>query len=86
MVAGGSRITPLYQIIQSVCNAKDPIRLTLLFLNRTEDDILLEEELAAFCKANENLKVYYSVDQVTKPNWTGFSGFINKEKIQQTLG
>lgn len=42
MVAGGTGITPLYQIIQAISNNKDTVRLTLLYLNRTEDDILLE--------------------------------------------
>jgi len=81
MVAGGTGITPLYQIIQAMTNASENIQVTLLYLNRTEDDILLQDELAEFCKRNQNLKVYYSVDRQTRPEWTGFSGFIDREKV-----
>lgn len=43
MVAGGTGITPLYQIIQAITKNGDNVRLTLLYLNRTEDDILLQD-------------------------------------------
>lgn len=45
MVGGGTGITPLYQIIQYVTEAESPAErpnLTLLFANRTEDDILVK--------------------------------------------
>ena len=42
MIAGGTGITPIYQIIQYICsNPEDKTELVLLFLNRTEDDLLL---------------------------------------------
>jgi len=43
MVAGGTGITPLYQIIQAMTDSGESIRVTLLYLNRTEDDILLQD-------------------------------------------
>lgn len=46
MVGGGTGITPLYQIIQYVTEAEKTTErpdLTLLFANRTEDDILVKE-------------------------------------------
>lgn len=51
MVGGGTGITPLYQIIQYVTEAEqaqDRPALSLLFANRTEDDILVKNELEAF--------------------------------------
>ena len=44
MVGGGTGITPLYQIIQYVTEAEKESQrpnLTLLFANKTEEDILL---------------------------------------------
>jgi NAD(P)H-flavin reductase len=55
MIGGGTGITPLYQIIQYVTEAEQPSqrpRLTLLFANRTEDDILVKQELEEFEKLN----------------------------------
>lgn len=47
MIGGGTGITPLYQLIQYICeveaDCQDAPKLTLLFANRTEDDILLEK-------------------------------------------
>lgn len=86
MVAGGTGITPIYQVIQYITNAKEEVSMRLLYLNRTEDDILLQQELTAFQNSNPNLKVFYSVDHVTKPGWNGYSGFINKDKVQETIG
>lgn len=45
MVAGGTGITPIFQVIQYCCeNEKKEDRpgLYLLFANRTEDDILMK--------------------------------------------
>jgi NAD(P)H-flavin reductase len=45
MVGGGTGITPLYQVIQYVTEAEaesERPALTLLFANRTEDDILVK--------------------------------------------
>lgn len=80
MVAGGTGITPLYQIIQYITEnelAESP-NLTLLFANRSEDDILLENELKEFAEMNPKLKLYFSVDKSIKPNWNGFEGFIDE--------
>ena len=53
MIAGGTGITPLYQIIRTVLlNAGDRTRLSLLYANRTEADILLRGELEALAAAH----------------------------------
>jgi cytochrome-b5 reductase len=45
-IAGGTGITPCYQVIQSVLDNKDDkSQLSLIFGNRTTKDILLKEEL-----------------------------------------
>lgn len=40
LVAGGSGITPMYAIAQASAYAKDGVEVTLLFTNKTKDDIL----------------------------------------------
>ena len=79
MVAGGTGITPLYQIIQYITEneLQTSANLTLLFANRTEDDILLYNELKEYEKTNPKLKVFFSVDRTIKPNWDGFVGYID---------
>ena len=84
MVAGGTGITPIYQIIQFICETELEVEspnLILLFANRTEEDILLHENLKAYEKVNPKLKCYYSVDKMITNSWKGFDGFVNKDKI-----
>ena len=86
MIAGGTGITPLYQILQYICSSpEDKTEVSLLFLNRTEDDLLLTEELTLMEKTNPRVRVFYSVDRITGKHWSGFDGFLNKEKIEKTI-
>lgn len=49
MVCGGSGITPAYQLIQSICNNEnDNTQISLIYANRTEEDIWLRKELEHF--------------------------------------
>ena len=42
MISGGTGITPCYQIIQAALKNKDVnLKITLIFGNKSEDDILL---------------------------------------------
>lgn len=45
MVAGGTGITPCYQVIQAALNGDDGTSLSLIFGCRTVDDLLLKEEM-----------------------------------------
>ena len=48
MVAGGTGITPCYQILQACLKNNDGTDVSLVFGNRTVRDILLKDELFAF--------------------------------------
>ena len=46
MIAGGTGITPMLQLVRAVFrDPEDETRLSLLFANQTEEDILLRKEL-----------------------------------------
>ena len=45
MVAGGTGITPHYQLIQAATKSDDVVDMTLIFGNKSEKDILIQEEL-----------------------------------------
>jgi cytochrome-b5 reductase len=85
MTAGGTGITPIFQLIQSVCLNGDDVELTLLFGNQTEDDILIKKELDELAQKYPNkFKLYYIVDRVLRSDtWKGDSGYISKELIQK---
>jgi len=86
MIAGGTGITPMFQLIKHVLkDPTDKMELFLLFANQTEDDILLRKELEALASANgDKFKLWYTVDRPTK-DWQYSSGFISTEMISEHL-
>jgi len=84
LIAGGTGIAPMFQIMQAIHEDKsDTTKVHLLFANRTQFDILMQDELEEF-KEDERFKIYYAVDKA-KPTWKGFIGWINKDMITQTM-
>jgi len=60
MVAGGTGITPMLQIIKEVLkNPDDKTEISLIFANNGEDDILLKELLDGYAAKHKNFKVTY---------------------------
>jgi len=67
MIAGGTGITPMYQIIRTVLhNPADKTQLRLLYASRSAADILLKVELDSLAEAYpEQLQVQYIVGSPT---------------------
>lgn len=85
MIAGGTGITPMLQVIQKLLDdPRDKTELRLLYANNTEDDIILKNQLDALALVHPRFKVYYTV---TEPGegWTGFTGFVDADKVAATL-
>lgn len=66
-MSGGTGITPMLQLIRQVTrDPKDETKLSLLFANQTEEDILLRDELEEAVKSHpDRIKVWYTVDRPT---------------------
>ncbi|KAI9287474.1 oxidoreductase NAD-binding domain-containing protein [Umbelopsis sp. AD052] len=88
LIAGGTGITPMLQIIRKVLNhseGRDKTKITLVFANQTEEDILLKEELDKYAKAHpDQIKIHYLLDRPAD-KWTGGKGFVTKEIVQQYM-
>ncbi|KAK7576282.1 hypothetical protein V9T40_012568 [Parthenolecanium corni] len=86
MIAGGSGIAPILQIIRHISkNPKDETKLSLLFANQTEEDILLRDELEQVAKEHpDQFKFWYTVDRPTE-SWKYSSGFVSAEMIADHL-
>jgi NAD(P)H-flavin reductase len=80
MVAAGTGITPMYQIIREVVkNVEDGTKIKLLFANRTEEDILLKSELDSM--VGDNLEIHYLLSQPKTEVYT--KGRINQDLIKE---
>ncbi|NWZ01987.1 NB5R3 reductase, partial [Loxia curvirostra] len=86
MIAGGTGITPMLQIIRAIIKDKDdPTICQLLFANQTEKDILLRSELDEIHAQNPTrFKCWYTLDTVPE-NWDYSQGFVNQEMIRDHL-
>lgn len=84
MLAGGTGITPMYQLIRAICeDPRDTTEVSLIYANRTEDDILLRRELESFAKRYPmNLKIHYLLDN-PPDNWAYGTGFVTKELMAE---
>ncbi|KAL6987286.1 NADH-cytochrome b5 reductase [Sarracenia purpurea var. burkii] len=83
MLAGGSGITPMFQVARAILeNVKDKTKVHLIYANVTFEDILLKEELDGLA-ANypDRFNVYYVLNQPPEA-WNGGVGFVSKEMIQ----
>lgn len=86
MIAGGTGITPMLQIIRQVfSDPADKTRCSLIFANQTEDDILLRPELEEVLQQNpDRFRLFFTVDR-PKDGWTQGVGFVSADMIEQNL-
>ncbi|GBG27348.1 NADH-cytochrome b5 reductase-like protein [Hondaea fermentalgiana] len=85
MVAGGTGITPMLQVIREVLsNPDDNTEISMIFANVTEKDILLRDELEALQYLYPSFKVYYTLDKPPS-KWKGGEGFVTEEMIREHL-
>jgi cytochrome-b5 reductase len=86
MIAGGTGITPMYQLIRAICeDPKDNTTVSLLYGNNTEQDILLRNELDTFASKYPRKFSYESVLSKPGSSWSGKKGFINKDLVKEKL-
>eukprot|EP00271_Cylindrocystis_brebissonii_P016899 TRINITY_DN4186_c0_g1_i1.p1 TRINITY_DN4186_c0_g1~~TRINITY_DN4186_c0_g1_i1.p1 ORF type:complete len:368 (-),score=57.03 TRINITY_DN4186_c0_g1_i1:361-1464(-) len=85
MIAGGTGITPMLQVIDAVLrNPEDNTQVTLLFANQSPGDVLLKDRLDELQASHPNFKVYYVVGN-PDPKWVGGVGFLTKGVLQKAL-
>ncbi|EPQ60874.1 hypothetical protein GLOTRDRAFT_30322 [Gloeophyllum trabeum ATCC 11539] len=86
MIAGGTGITPMLQIIRAALkNPLDRTKLSLIYANVNHEDILLKAELDELAAKHPNrFKVYYVLNNPPE-GWTGGVGFVTKEQIKEHL-
>ncbi|KAG7195183.1 NADH-cytochrome b5 reductase [Scheffersomyces spartinae] len=86
MIAGGTGIAPMYQVLTAIMrNPADKTKVTLLYANVSESDILLKDELDQMAKDHaDQFKVHYVLNQAPE-NWSGSVGFVTPELIDEYL-
>jgi len=87
MIAGGTGITPMLQIIRAVIRGRaegDRTEIDLIFANVNHEDILLKEDLDELAKADKGFRVHYVLNNPPE-KWEGGVGFVTPEMIEKHL-
>jgi len=86
MVAGGTGITPMLQLIrEALRDPRDGLEMRLLFANQTPADILCRAEIDGLAGEHpDRLKVWYTVDR-PEEDWAFSTGFITEEMLSSHL-
>ncbi|KAK1558278.1 hypothetical protein Q3G72_000649 [Acer saccharum] len=86
MLAGGSGITPIYQVCQAIIkDPEDETEMFIVYANRTEDDIMLREELDEWAKKHKRLNVWYIVQESIKEGWQYSTGFVTEAIMREHI-
>ncbi|XP_025784121.1 NADH-cytochrome b5 reductase 2 isoform X1 [Puma concolor] len=86
MIAGGTGITPMLQLIRHITkNPDDRTRMSLIFANQTEEDILVRKELEEVARTRpEQFSLWYTLDR-PPVGWKYSSGYITANMIKEHL-
>ena len=85
IVAGGSGITPVLQVLHEiVTNPYHLEKISLIYANETIDDILLKQELDKMAEKHPHFQIHYVLNHPPR-KWKGESGYITKRMLQKYL-
>ncbi|KAL8825200.1 MAG: hypothetical protein Q9170_007886 [Blastenia crenularia] len=86
LVSGGTGITPMYQLCRAIFNnPNDKTKVTLIFGNVSEDDILLKKEFEDLENTYpQRFRAFYMLDKPPE-GWTKGTGYINQDLLKMVL-
>ncbi|KAK0841372.1 NADH-cytochrome b5 reductase [Friedmanniomyces endolithicus] len=87
MIAGGTGITPMLQIVRAILRGRskgDRTEVDLIFANVDEKDILLRNDLRGLEDEDNGFRVHYMLNNPPE-KWSGGVGFVTAEMIKQHL-
>lgn len=82
LVAGGSGVTPMWQLAHAIMeNPKDNTKVTILYANKKEEDILLREKFDQLA-SDPRFNIVHFLDSAP-PAWKGETGYIDAKAIKK---
>ena len=91
MIAGGTGITPMLQIIRAIVRGRprnggtDTTEVDLIFANVNAEDILLKDDLDTLAKEDPGFRVHYVLNSPPE-KWDGGVGFVTPDMMRVRMG
>jgi len=84
MIAGGTGLTPMYQVIQQIIKDRnDNTKVKMIYGNITEDDILCRQDLEAMREVSY-VDIVFTLDKPST-GWKEEAGYVTPEMIKKYL-
>jgi predicted ferric reductase len=82
-IVGGIGITPFMSMLRYMSDKSIDIKVTVIWGNKTEKDIIFKDELDDIKNKLTGLEIIHVISE--QDNWTGEKGFIDKEKLEKYI-
>lgn len=84
MIAGGAGITPMVSIVRTIIRRKLDVKISLLFANKTAEDIILREEFENYARQYPAFRVLFALD-IPPQDWGGHKGHFDEPVLAEHL-
>ncbi len=81
-LAAGSGISPMISILRYINKNKIKLNATVIYSNKTENEILWKDEIENLSKKNKKIKCIFTL---TQQEWNGRMGRIDKEMVKNNV-
>ncbi len=87
LLGGGIGITPFRSIVKYATDSKSPTKITLLYSNRTPEDIVYKREWKEYEAENPNFTAIHTITHPSesRSEWKGHVGRIDAEMIRRYI-
>jgi ring-1,2-phenylacetyl-CoA epoxidase subunit PaaE len=85
MIAGGSGITPIMSIVETVLRLERQSRVTLIYGNRSWQDVIFRDRLASLCGEFGERLIVDHVLQHPPEAWSGGRGLLIRDVLEERL-
>lgn len=87
LIGAGSGIAPLRSIAHYITEKKLPIKIHLLYSNKTQQDIIMKDEFLALEEDHNNFEVEFTLTREPEnSDWEGHRGRIDYEFLEDCIG
>jgi len=85
MIAGGSGITPIMSILETILRLEDRSRVTLIYGNRSWKDVIFRDRLAALRDEVGDRLIVDHVLEHAPEDWSGGRGLLTRDVLEGRL-